>query len=95
MGLADGRIAAVGGELTGEVVDADGLWLCPGFVDVHGHTALRSFNDPLLTEVLAQGVTTQVICPDGVAPAPVAPGRWTERRDYLRAVEGPGPERWP
>jgi len=95
VGIAEGMIVAVGGELAGEVVDADGLWLCPGFIDVHAHTALRSYDDPLLVEVLSQGVTTQVICPDGLAPAPVAPGRWAERRDYLRALEGPGPEEWP
>ena len=76
VGIADGKIAAVGGELSGETVEAAGLWLCPGFIDVHAHTALRSYDDPLLTEVLSQGVTTQVICPDGLAPAPVAAGRW-------------------
>ncbi len=95
VGIADGRIAAVGAELSGEIVEADGLWLCPGFIDVHAHTALRSYEDPLLLEVLSQGVTTQVICPDGLAPAPVAPGRWEERRDYLRALEGAGPPEWP
>ena len=95
VGIADGTIVAVGGELAGEVVEAHGLWLCPGFIDVHAHTALRSYDDPLLVEVVSQGVTTQVICPDGLAPAPVAPGRWAERRDYLRALEGPGPEEWP
>ncbi len=94
VGVAAGRIAAVGGELSGEVVEADGLWLCPGFIDMHAHTALRSWQEPLLTEVLAQGVTTQVICPDGLAPAPVVPGRRDERRDYLRALEGPGPGEW-
>jgi N-acyl-D-amino-acid deacylase len=95
VGIADGTIVAVGAELAGEVVEAHGLWLCPGFIDVHAHTALRSYDDPLLVEVLSQGVTTQVICPDGLAPAPVAPGRWAERRDYLRALEGPGPQEWP
>jgi N-acyl-D-amino-acid deacylase len=98
VGVADGKIAALGELANGdgtEVVDADGLWLCPGFVDLHGHTALRSYDDPLLQEVLAQGVTTQVICPDGLAPAPVAAGRRAERRSYLRALEGSGPEPWP
>ena len=95
VGVADGTIAAIGGELYGDVVDADGLWLCPGFIDVHAHTALRSYEDPFLTEVLSQGVTTQVICPDGLAPAPVAARRWEERRDYLRALEGTGPGTWP
>jgi N-acyl-D-amino-acid deacylase len=95
VGVADGKVVAVGGELSGEIVEAEGHWLCPGFIDLHAHTALRSYEDPFLTEVLSQGVTTQVICPDGLAPAPVAPGRWRERRDYLRALEGPGPQEWP
>ena len=52
----------------------DGLMLCPGFIDLHTHSALRSFEDPFLTPKLAQGFTTEVINPDGLAPAPVAPG---------------------
>ncbi len=40
----EGRIAAVGRVLGGEnVVDGQGLWLCPGFIDMHAHAALRSF----------------------------------------------------
>ena len=96
VGVADGRIAAVGGDLNGgEVVDGEGLWLCPGFIDVHAHSALRSFEDPFLTEVLAQGITTQVINPDGLAPAPVTDERWADRREYLSALEGTAPETWP
>ncbi len=95
VGIEDGLIAAVGHRLDGDIVEAEELWLCPGFVDVHAHTALRSYDDPLLPEVLAQGVTTQVICPDGLAPAPVARELWEERRDYLRALEGTGPGTWP
>ena len=96
VGVADGRIAAVGGDLNGgEVVDGEGLWLCPGFIDVHAHSALRSFEDPFLTEVLAQGITTQVINPDGLAPAPVTDERWADRREYLSALEGAAPGMWP
>ena len=40
VGLVAGTIVALGGELSGDVVDAEGLWLCPGFIDVHAHTAL-------------------------------------------------------
>ena len=101
VGVDDGRVAAIGGELSGEevvdapeAVDGTGLWLCPGFIDLHAHAALRSFDDPLLAEAVAQGVTTQVINPDGLAPAPLAPGRWRERKAYLHALEGPGPEEW-
>ena len=69
--------------------------LCPGFIDLHTHSALRSFDDPLLTPKLAQGFTTEVINPDGLAPAPVAPERRAERQAYLRPLEGGGPETWP
>ena len=78
-----------------EVVDGRDLMLCPGFVDLHTHSALRSFDDPLLTPKLAQGFTTEVINPDGLAPAPVAPARRSDRQAYLRPLEGPGPDTWP
>ena len=78
-----------------EVVDGTGLILCPGFVDLHTHSALRSFDDPFLTPKLAQGFTTEVINPDGLAPAPVAPERRAERQAYLRPLEGNGPAEWP
>ena len=78
-----------------EVVDGAGLLLCPGFIDLHTHSALRAFEDPFLTPKLAQGFTTEVINPDGLAPAPVAPERRAERRAYLRPLEGGGPDAWP
>ena len=77
-----------------EVIDGSGLMLCPGFIDLHTHSALHSFADPLLTPKLAQGFTTEVINPDGLAPAPVAPERRADRQAYLRPLEGSGPETW-
>ena len=96
--VAGARIAAVGPELPAEhareVVEGDGLMLCPGFIDLHAHSALQSFLDPRLLPKIAQGFTTELINPDGLAPAPVDPSRTEERRAYLRAIEGPGPGRW-
>lgn len=97
VGVADGRIAAVEPDLgaaDAAVVDGDGAILCPGFIDLHAHSALASFDDPLLTPKLAQGFTTEVINPDGLAPAPVAPERRAQRQAYLRALEGAGPDAW-
>jgi N-acyl-D-amino-acid deacylase len=92
VGIEDGRVAAIGEALEGDVLDASGLVLCPGFVDLHAHSALEPFRDPLLEPKLLQGFTTEVICPDGLAPAPV---RDVEaRRAYLRALEGDGPDEW-
>ena len=97
--VADGRIEAVApslGEIEAiEVLDGGGLMLTPGFIDMHAHSALRSFDEPLLEPKIAQGFTTELINPDGLAPAPVAPDRRGERRAYLRGLEGSGPEEWP
>ena len=102
VGARDGEIEFVteshkaqGRPEAGEVVDGSGLLLCPGFIDLHAHSALRTFDDPFLVPKLAQGFTTEVINPDGLAPAPVDPARRSERQAYLRPLEGPGPEEWP
>ncbi len=102
VGVGDGVVSLVAPAGEGasvpdarEVVDGRGLMLCPGFIDLHTHSALRSFDDPLLTPKLAQGFTTEVINPDGLAPAPVARDRRAERQAYLRPLEGGGPETWP
>lgn len=99
VGIAAGRIAAIGrslpGQEVGEVIEARGLMLCPGFIDLHAHSALQPFSDPILLPKIAQGFTTELINPDGLAPAPVAPQDREERRDYLQALEGPGPAVWP
>ena len=96
--ITDGLIAAVAPSLpvegSGQVIDAAGLLLCPGFVDLHAHSALRSFEDPLLEPKVAQGFTTELLCPDGLGPAPVRRTDVEERRRYLRALEGSGPGEW-
>ncbi|MBA3843497.1 MAG: amidohydrolase family protein [Actinobacteria bacterium] len=88
-------IVAIGANLPRsdcQVVDGTGCLLCPGFIDLHAHSALASFEDPLLTPKILQGFTTEVICPDGLAPAPVADR--SARQAYLRALEGGGPAHW-
>lgn len=90
-----GRIAAVGRADAWEArewLDAPGLMVCPGFIDLHAHSALRPFEDPLLAAKVGQGFTTELINPDGLSPAPVSAEAWPERRASLVPIEGPGPE---
>ncbi len=78
--LVGDRIAAVG-DLSGRdaraVLDVAGLHVAPGFVDAHSHagpglgTEGRSHAEPLL----AQGVTTVVVNPDGGGPVDLAEQR--------------------
>ena len=92
--VTDGVIAAVGRDSrweAREVIDGQGLMLCPGFIDLHAHSGLRPFVDPLLSPKTGQGFTTELIGPDGLGPSPVSREAWPTRLGYLAPIEGPGP----
>lgn len=74
----DGRtIAAVGGRqgVARREIDAEGLVLAPGWVDVHTHYDGQATWDALLTPSCWHGVTTAVMGNCGVGFAPAAPSR--------------------
>ena len=73
----EGRITDVGrlaDDTAHRVVDADGLTVTPGVVDVHTHYDGQVTWDPLLTPSCWHGVTTVVMGNCGVGFAPVQPG---------------------
>jgi N-acyl-D-aspartate/D-glutamate deacylase len=76
-----GRIVAVGSGLGAahRVIDATGLLVTPGFVDIHTHYDGQATWDSALTPSCWHGVTTAVFGNCGVGFAPVKPGA----RDYL------------
>ena len=76
-----GRIAAVGRQLGAarRVIDARGLLVTPGFVDIHTHYDGQATWDRFLTPSCWHGVTTAVFGNCGVGFAPVRAGA----RDYL------------
>ena len=84
--VKDGRIAAAG--LARETLDADGLALMPGIVDVHTHYDAQATWDPKLSPSPSLGVTTAIMgnCGFGIAPCPV-PLRETILKN-LSVVEG-------
>ncbi|WP_377269767.1 amidohydrolase family protein [Peterkaempfera sp. SMS 1(5)a] len=53
------------------VVDADGLVLAPGFIDMHAHSDLRLLVEPGHEAKVTQGVTCEVLGQDGLSYAPV------------------------
>ncbi len=88
--VSNGRVAAIGNvkEASREVVDAGGLALMPGIVDLHTHYDAQITWDRTMSPSPALGVTTAVIgnCGFGIAPCP-APLRETMVKN-LSVVEG-------
>lgn len=87
-----GRIAAVGQRLAApgaEEIDARGLAVAPGFVDIHSHAEGTLFDDPAMESIIRQGVTTVVAGQDGwlvSAPATGGAGRRATVGDFMAAV---------
>jgi N-acyl-D-amino-acid deacylase len=74
VGVAGDRVAAVGrlsGEPAARTIDADGLFVCPGFVDMHTHSDLQLLASPMHEAKVHQGVTLEVLGQDGLSYAPV------------------------
>ncbi|MGW2546192.1 N-acyl-D-amino-acid deacylase family protein [Kitasatospora sp. NPDC001574] len=70
--IADGVIAEIGRGVDGaRVVDADGLVLAPGFIDMHAHSDLALLLEPEHPAKVTQGVTCEVLGQDGLSYAPV------------------------
>ncbi len=100
VGIVDGRIVAVGSlsaTTVGRRIDATGLYVAPGFIDIHSHAddgARRPGQATIRTDqphrkaapnVVSQGVTTVVVNHDGRSPWPIA-----EQRRLLES-QGVGP----
>ncbi|MBT5415622.1 MAG: amidohydrolase family protein, partial [Rhodospirillaceae bacterium] len=59
--VTDDRVVALGDLAqvsAGRMIDASGLVLAPGFIDVHTHDDFALLNTPEMTPKVSQGVTT-------------------------------------
>jgi N-acyl-D-amino-acid deacylase len=97
IGVTDGRIVEVcrrdgadGPGLNGnatEIIDAQGRFVAPGFVDIHTHYDGQVSWDSLLEPSSGHGVTTVVAGNCGVGFAPVLPGREEWLINLMEGVE--------
>src|SRR5215831_3911798 len=107
VGLRGDRIAAVGmiDERGGVELDAAGLAVCPGFIDVHSHDDFAVLLEPAMAFKVMQGVTTDVVGNCGLSVMPyedalkrfrrMAPGAspapWDSFDGYLKRVDEAAP----
>jgi len=84
--LLGGRIAALGPCLAGDankVIDAGGLAVTPGFIDIKTHSDFVLPINPKAESKVRQGVTTEIIGHCGFSVAPVLAGKTQVLADYL------------
>lgn len=95
-----GRITSVVRETEGpgarpagarRTVDATGLALSPGFIDMHAHSDLALLRDPDHSAKAAQGVTLEVVGQDGLSYAPVDDRTLDEVRGAITGWNGSPP----
>jgi N-acyl-D-amino-acid deacylase len=63
-----GELQPENGEPT---IDAHGLVLAPGFIDIHNHSSEGLQQDPLAETQISQGITTLIVGADGDSPWPL------------------------
>ena len=92
--LHDGRIAEIGASLrcnAAEIIEAEGLCLAPGFIDVHTHDDTSVIETPTMLPKISQGVTTVIVGNCGISASPVRlkadppdPMNLLGKREYFR-----------
>ena len=87
IGIKAGLIVSIGtiNEAAKESMDATGLWITPGFIDLHTHYDGQATWDECFTPSIYHGVTTLVMGNCGVGFAPKRPGH---EDDLIKLMEG-------
>src|SRR2546421_1404606 len=75
IGIRGGKIARVGRlgrAKCDRAIDAAGMYVAPGFIDIHTHSDIGILVEPTAECAVRQGVTTHVIGNCGDSPAPIS-----------------------
>lgn len=96
--ISEGRIVGIGKDLQTaavEIIDAAGLVVAPGFIDVHSHNDLVPFMGQQIGNLkLLQGVTTELVGQCGLGVVPCMEDKSEVWKNYTRGVVGDPGIRW-
>ncbi|WP_166355655.1 N-acyl-D-amino-acid deacylase family protein [Phytoactinopolyspora limicola] len=97
--VVDGRIEAVlrphEPAEASQVIDAAGLVVAPGFIDIHTHSDVSVLLDGRAQSKVHQGVTTEVVGNCGFSAFPIAQERRDDHADLLAGIgDDPVPLTW-
>lgn len=88
IGIKGQRMVHVGEALfeSKTVIDAEGLCLCPGFIDTHGHSDFSLLTVPNADSKILQGVTTEINGNCGLSAAPLLGKAKIRREEDIREL---------
>ncbi len=78
------KISPDGPQSGDKTIEAKGMIVCPGFVDMHSHSDLTIWGNRRVESIIHQGATTLYFTPDGWSPAPVVE---EHRKDLIEYYE--------
>jgi len=88
IGIREGKIIDVGNLKSMEankVIDAKGLVVSPGFIDIHTHSDFTLLANPTAESHIHQGITTDIIGNCGESPAPVSDYTKSANKELMEA----------
>lgn len=92
LGIRDGKIVKIENTINEEaleIIEAYGLIVCPGFIDVHSHNDLVPFMEENIQNLkLMQGVTTELVGQCGLGVVPCIEDENGIWKNYIRGVVG-------
>ncbi|MGH4117487.1 N-acyl-D-amino-acid deacylase family protein [Clostridium sp.] len=98
LGIRDGKIVEIESNINEEaldVIDASGLIVSPGFIDVHSHNDLVPFMEENIQNLkLLQGVTTELVGQCGLGVVPCIEDENNLWKNYIRGVVGDPGFKW-
>ena len=89
--IAGDKIAAIDrieGATARQTIDVSGLVVSPGFIDVHVHSEIARLGGTDQFSGVLDGVTSELMSPDGFSWAPLDPEAMREVKDYLQVFYG-------
>ena len=92
--IKNGKIIEIGNKVDAigkTTLNAKGLIIAPGFIDMHSHSDLALLTEPTHIAKVSQGVTTEALGMDGLSYAPISQEKLGGLIQYLVAVNGHAP----
>jgi N-acyl-D-amino-acid deacylase len=77
-----------------KTIDAKGMTVTPGFIDMHSHSDLLFVNGSRIEHKIRQGITTELIGQDGISAAPVAESSMQTMASIIEPLAGPLETPW-